>query len=52
METDEDKKDPLDQLFDSFNRKIDEQFKDILSKIDDINSKLGADNLEKVLTFF
>jgi phage-related tail protein len=37
MET---KKDSLDQLFDNFNKKTIEQFKDILSKIDNINSKL------------
>jgi hypothetical protein len=35
-----DKKDNLDQLFDDFNKKTVEQFKDILSKIDNINSKL------------
>jgi hypothetical protein len=52
MDAERDKKDRLDQLFDDFNRKTDEQFKDILSKIDVINSKLRADNLEKVLTFF
>jgi phage-related tail protein len=35
-----DKKDNLDQLFDNFNKKTIEQFKDILSKIDNINLKL------------
>jgi hypothetical protein len=35
-----DKKDGLDQLIDDFNKKITEQFKDILFKIDNINSEL------------
>jgi hypothetical protein len=38
----EDKKDSLDQLIDDFNKKTAEQFKDILSKIDTINSELKA----------
>jgi hypothetical protein len=33
-------KDSLDQLFDNFNKKISEQFNDILSKIESINSDL------------
>jgi phage-related tail protein len=40
LEIMEAKKDSLDQLFDNFNKKMIEQFKDILSKIDNINSKL------------
>jgi hypothetical protein len=43
----ENKIDSLDRLFDDFNRKTEEQFKDILSKIDSINSKLRLANLEK-----
>jgi hypothetical protein len=34
------KKDSLDKLFDEFNRKTEEQFKDILEKIEAINACL------------
>jgi hypothetical protein len=40
MEKEIDKKDSLDRLFDGFDRKTSEQFEDILSKIDSINSDL------------
>jgi hypothetical protein len=40
MKEETEKKNSLDQLFDDFNKKTAEQFKDILAKIDVINSEL------------
>jgi hypothetical protein len=40
MEKEIDKKDNLDRLFDDFDGKTSEQFKDILFKIETINSDL------------
>jgi hypothetical protein len=52
MEEKIDNRNSLDQLFDDFNRRTSDQFKDILAKIDVINSELRSEKLEKVLTFF
>jgi hypothetical protein len=40
MEREADKRNSLDRLIDDFNKKTAEQLKDILSKIDAINSEL------------
>jgi predicted component of type VI protein secretion system len=40
MEKEIDKRNSLDQLFDDFDRKTAEQFNDILSRIESINSDL------------